>query len=216
MACWQIFADNICDLCTPIFALLLMFLVHCSRDHVMRHLGIKPFTCTTCKKCFTSVSDLRRHERTIHERCIIFQCHLCDRVFNDRSNYYSHGRKIHHQDFHGLVPDTRHKRHMLSGEQQDPLELLVADVQSILKKECSGKHNDPAVCPLCNKLFTKRTNLFTHSKKQHQVNFSHLIKGHYSQYKYMKDIMKHVPAFVKKRRRKMPDATCREDDNDTE
>ena len=67
--------------------------------------------------------------------------------------------------------------------------MKVADLIQKIKKECSGSHRDPGVCPICNKLFTKRSNLFTHGRKLHKINFTHLLKGKYSQYTYLGEVI---------------------------
>lgn len=51
--------------------------------------------CVHCRRTFQSTSNLRRHERALHEPGNGFSCHICGRVFSQRSNLKRHLRSVH-------------------------------------------------------------------------------------------------------------------------
>lgn len=158
----------------------------------MRHLGLRPFACTHCPKKFTSSSDLTRHVKNMHTAAPAYRCHLCAKAFRDCSNFYAHGRKAHGEDFRGLLQKAQKLEHVAGTPPQltSIAEMKVSELIAVIQKECSGSHKDPAMCPICHKLFTKRSNLFTHGRKLHKINFTHLLKGRYSQFTYLREIIK--------------------------
>ena len=94
------------------------------------------------------------------------------------------------KNFHGLVQKAQKMDHIGTPPQLTSVaDMKITDLVDSLKKECSGSHRDPGMCPICNKLFTKRSNLFTHARKLHKINFTLLLKGRYSGFTHLREII---------------------------
>ena len=51
--------------------------------------------CQTCGKVFTQLKNLNQHQRTIHEKSIVFSCAQCDYVTSRKHNLKCHTTKRH-------------------------------------------------------------------------------------------------------------------------
>uniref|UniRef100_A0A3Q3WJR2 C2H2-type domain-containing protein n=1 Tax=Mola mola TaxID=94237 RepID=A0A3Q3WJR2_MOLML len=59
--------------------------------HRRWHTKEKPYSCTVCRKSFTTVSMLKRHHR-IHTGEKPFRCHVCGKCFNQSAHLNTHLR----------------------------------------------------------------------------------------------------------------------------
>ncbi|XP_062551549.1 zinc finger protein 567-like [Armigeres subalbatus] len=62
--------------------------------HVKEHLGEKPYKCTQCSASYIHGRDLRRHNRTKHEKSTPFVCDICHNEFGRKDALGKH-MKIH-------------------------------------------------------------------------------------------------------------------------
>ena len=51
--------------------------------------------CQTCGKVFTQLKNLKQHQRSIHEKSIVFSCTQCDYVTSRKHNLKCHTTKRH-------------------------------------------------------------------------------------------------------------------------
>ena len=51
--------------------------------------------CQTCGKVFTQLKNLNQHQRTIHEKSIVFSCAQCDYVTSRKHNLKCHTTERH-------------------------------------------------------------------------------------------------------------------------
>ena len=53
-------------------------------------------TCLNCKKTFTTIGNLRRHETTVHATVLTrYQCWYCDKLYSRKENTAQHIKKLH-------------------------------------------------------------------------------------------------------------------------
>lgn len=64
-------------------------------EHVMRHKGIKNFTCTICDARKTTARELRDHLKRHVETIEKASCELCGMIFSQANNMRRHMKVVH-------------------------------------------------------------------------------------------------------------------------
>ena len=119
------------------------------RDHLNRHMGVKPHQCPVCPKSFIRIDDLRKHE-SIHERT--YECEVCGMHCADRTAMKVHAKQVHGKGGRlRLFPCTVCKKSLPTH----------ADLER--HEKAKHKHN----CNVCGENFTRITLLKKHKGDAH-------------------------------------------------
>ncbi|KAE9542638.1 hypothetical protein AGLY_002549 [Aphis glycines] len=112
--------------------------------HESTHSKVKEHCCQECKKEFSTVSSLRRHNRLVHQKLVWFRCDKCDYSTSQPSNMKYH--KSSH-DPQNCVCDhcgARFKN------------------QALFKVHLTTHEEAKLICSHCGKLFKKKSHLKDH------------------------------------------------------
>lgn len=122
--------------------------------HENVHLGIRPYSCSSCSKKFTSASVLRDHKKNIHGEVKPFQCH-CGRTFNRKKKLELHVDSVHEKG------DKFRKYQCTSCDKKfhHPYSL-----KNHLNTHLGLK---PYLCNECGSSYTTPSNLRSHFKRVH-------------------------------------------------
>ena len=57
----------------------------------------KPYKCGLCEKFFASLSNLKAHNKCVHQKIKMYQCQWenCDKAFSQKSNLLTHVKSVH-------------------------------------------------------------------------------------------------------------------------
>ena len=81
---------HVCPYCRTILRSRFILQRHISA----RHFNHRPFPCSTCKKCFSSNADLKKHTESTHAPQVMVSCDECGKEY--RSGYiYRHKQFAH-------------------------------------------------------------------------------------------------------------------------
>jgi len=108
----------------------------------------REFGCRTCKKSFSSATNLRRHVRANHESGR-FQCQYCPLEFRRCDSLLRHRRTAH------------------ADLQCNSCRKVFKNVDSKSSHVCKGRSRDKLLCNVCRKSFISRSNLNKHIRMTH-------------------------------------------------
>jgi len=112
--------DYVCSVCGK-----CMKRKYILKDHELLHMGDRSFVCKTCGKTFSTLGNLRVHQRIVHDKVKRFCCHICGYRSFGGSEFKTHLRRHNLERTH-LCPKalfTNHhlKRHVLThGKHRKP------------------------------------------------------------------------------------------------
>ncbi|CEO97555.1 unnamed protein product (mitochondrion) [Plasmodiophora brassicae] len=139
-----------------------------------------PFPCTLCPKGFESVSDLKRHQKNIHENPKRFPCPHCTRTFRASTTRESHIAKAHsgkksaefpcHICNKVLVTASSLKTHMVVHSDARPFVCTVC--AKTFRHACARKlhmrlHSGEKPYTCCNQMFRYLSSLAHHRRTRH-------------------------------------------------
>ena len=57
----------------------------------------KPYKCGLCEKSFASLSNIRAHNKCVHQKIKMYQCQWenCEKAFSQKSNLLTHVKSVH-------------------------------------------------------------------------------------------------------------------------
>ena len=113
------------------------------------------FTCLTCKKLFSTVSNLNQHMQ-IHSNEKPYICNRCQRSYGRNSTLTRHMKTCHINEPSTLKCDESSQ--ILSNNNTQPEEMMNID-ENIACPTPNGKDN---TCNLCQMQFTRKYNLSRH------------------------------------------------------
>jgi hypothetical protein len=99
------------------------------QDHVDAiHLGLKPFSCTTCGESFTQKVNLRRHFEDMHTGGFKYVCehNSCGMLFKQKGNLLSHQRRKHNNNIQKYVKKEEARISNLLDQHGIPFESNIA------------------------------------------------------------------------------------------
>ena len=121
-------------------------------EHETRHMGIKPFLCTTCGRSFAAKKDMDRHTDT-HKDSRDFKCSMC-------SLSYKSERSL--------------KRHLTMHNFKNRFKCQECPFSSALRSSFNEhmlKHTKRAfICKICKKSLRSEKSLKLHIKNRHTFN----------------------------------------------
>ncbi len=173
-----------CDLCTNSYTVKHQLKIH----KVVVHEGKRPYCCRTCNATFTCMSNMKRHEKSVHrsqERK--FKCGQCSRAYLNEANLKRHFRTHTGQkDFVCMVCNAAFntkselKLHSLkhSGIKRHKCHICNASykVSHGLKHHLANKHGLDKIiytCDTCSKSFISKTGLNRHKLTHDIANKKH-------------------------------------------
>ena len=112
-----------------------------------------PCICKLCSQTFSTISNLKTHTATIHEKQKRFQCHICSKFYCHRNGLQYHISSIH----------QKIKPHQCSFCAKS------FSSKGYLKKHIESLHKNlkENVCRICNKGFRKKQDLTNHTNRYH-------------------------------------------------
>ena len=60
------------------------------------HESHKEYTCDSCSKLFSNVTNLKSHNNTFYEGQKTHKCSSCGKLFSEEGNLHRHKKKLHH------------------------------------------------------------------------------------------------------------------------
>lgn len=141
-----------CDKCSRKFDVKSIF-----EAHLVSHYDIRPQICSACGMSFKSVSNLRRHESSVHAKSRDEICEICQKGFKTKMSL-----KIHQQTVHVDIKVYVNCFHCSSIMLEKNLK---AHLHNIHSEEGQIKNFE---CENCQKLFKNEYLLRRHYESIHQ------------------------------------------------
>ncbi|XP_009577949.1 PREDICTED: zinc finger and BTB domain-containing protein 11-like, partial [Fulmarus glacialis] len=157
------------------------------RQHMNKHLGVKPFQCQFCGKCYSWKKDWYSHVKS-HSVTDPYRCNICGKEFYEKALYRRHVKKATHgkkgrakQNLERVCEHCgrkftqlrEYRRHMNNHEGVKPFECLTcgvawADARSLKRHVRTHTGERPYVCPVCNEAYIDARTLRKHMTKFHR------------------------------------------------
>lgn len=152
-----------------------------------KHLGVKPFQCQFCGKCYSWKKDWYSHVKS-HSVTDPYRCNVCGKEFYEKALYRRHVKKATHgkkgrakQNLERVCEHCgrkftqlrEYRRHMNNHEGVKPFECLTcgvawADARSLKRHVRTHTGERPYVCPVCNEAYIDARTLRKHMTKFHR------------------------------------------------
>ncbi|KAM9839094.1 uncharacterized protein ACBR49_017759 [Aulostomus maculatus] len=139
--------------------------------HMRSHMGIKPYHCSVCNKCFPRAGALRRHKK-IHMGERPYTCQQCGKAFIESSALRTHSRS--HED-DTLVPDSLR---LNSKMENSPAARVASHCCKVCGESFQSKgtlrkhaenHSLESTCGVCGKHSLPCETLFDHLKTHRDI-----------------------------------------------
>lgn len=151
--------------------------------HESTHSKVKEHCCQECKKEFSTISSLRRHNRLVHQKLIWFRCDQCNYSTSQPSNIKYH-KSIHDPQncicyYCGACFKNR-DLFMIHIKTHEEAKLSCAHCGKLFKKKSHLKEHLSSCyalglsikkfkCDVCEKYFTRIKTLCAHKNKYHPI-----------------------------------------------
>ncbi|OBS57660.1 hypothetical protein A6R68_11216, partial [Neotoma lepida] len=157
------------------------------RQHMNKHLGVKPFQCQFCDKCYSWKKDWYSHVKS-HSVTEPYRCNICGKEFYEKALFRRHVKKATHgkkgrakQNLERVCDQCgrkftqlrEYRRHMNNHEGVKPFECLTcgvawADARSLKRHVRTHTGERPYVCPVCSEAYIDARTLRKHMTKFHR------------------------------------------------
>uniref|UniRef100_A0A8C5K1F3 Zinc finger and BTB domain containing 11 n=1 Tax=Jaculus jaculus TaxID=51337 RepID=A0A8C5K1F3_JACJA len=157
------------------------------RQHMNKHLGVKPFQCQFCDKCYSWKKDWYSHVKS-HSVTEPYRCNICGKEFYEKALFRRHVKKATHgkkgrakQNLERVCEQCgrkftqlrEYRRHMNNHEGVKPFECLTcgvawADARSLKRHVRTHTGERPYVCPVCSEAYIDARTLRKHMTKFHR------------------------------------------------
>ena len=129
--------------------------------------------CEECGRTFTRHADMRKHQRTIHDKTARFVCH-CGRVFTRKADLKSHIMRIHLPDVSQQVLKNSREKQMIHSDKTCSSHYQCAGcVSGHVLRHKHTKHPAVCTCEDCGETFTEVHNMRMHQRTIHKKTESY-------------------------------------------
>lgn len=188
--------------------------LHMKESHSLETLNT--FQCEICDIMFEIKDDLKKHDKTVHERSETNTCLFCGQRFSYPSDLKRHERK--HTGFRPYICNLCEKPYptanQLTNHMQQHLQKAIGEKcfqcgeckksftsSSDLKRHLRRAHKAdlPFTCRICQKIFPTREEFHTHRQEAHGIKVVPIVdkfvhECHYcsKKFRYPSDIKRHL------------------------
>lgn len=173
-----------CTECDEVFDTFMQLRTHC----LVVHMGVarEEYTCKTCARKFSSLTGLKVHIETIHERAQVYECPDCKELFNQKGNMQNHYRRVHQgEEARKLLCDICNKGFICPSDLRKHVERVHLKIRKneVMCEICGKPFSDSRAmrihtnavhtrevqhpCPECKMVFHSLTNMVTHRRRMH-------------------------------------------------
>jgi len=142
--------------------------------HENTHSTVKNYCCNDCKKEFTMLSSLRRHNRLVHQKSVLYRCNQCDFSTIQPSNL-KYDLFIHYYLLFLSIYSNILSLYFRHHESTHSLLKFICDrcglsykTKELLKKHSKTHMDLQFQCSLCDKLFKQKLSLKIHLNNVHE------------------------------------------------
>ncbi|XP_028260309.1 zinc finger and BTB domain-containing protein 11 [Parambassis ranga] len=157
--------------------------------HINKQMGLKPFQCQVCGKCYSWKKDWYSHVKS-HSVAEPFKCDVCGKEFFEKALFRRHVKKATHgkkgrvkqnlereceQCGRKFTQLREYRRHINNHQGVKPFECLTcgvawADARSLKRHVRTHTGERPYVCPMCQEAHIDARTLRKHMAKYHVDN----------------------------------------------
>ncbi|XP_045119483.1 zinc finger protein 652-like [Portunus trituberculatus] len=173
-----------CTECDEVFDTFMQLRTHC----LVVHMGVEreEYACKTCGRKFSSLTGLKVHVETIHEKSQVHLCPECKEPFNQKGNMQNHYRRVHQgQEARKLLCHICTKGFICPSDLRKHIERVHLKIRKneVMCEVCGKPFSDSRAmrihinavhtrevqhpCPECKMVFHSLTNMVTHRRRMH-------------------------------------------------
>ncbi|XP_041974366.1 gastrula zinc finger protein XlCGF57.1-like [Aricia agestis] len=127
------------------------------RKHMLRHTGVKTYTCETCAAAFYTSAELANHRRYAHIKSVMYSCSLCEYKNIRKAIIAKHESKHNDQNFPCVVCG---------------IFFPTAETAMVHKARLHDNENSNE-CPQCHRTFIRKESIRKHMLKKHSSVIDH-------------------------------------------